>query len=403
MSRGACRPVPVPLIPEHTPPVREDTDQSPLNRLVSGLYDALLDNAAWPRTLASMTRVTESAGVYFHVTDTQRSRVLTVQAHGVDEQAQREYERDMLPVCPRMAHFRKTRAPILYDALHTSDDGMRHDPFYAWLAQYDLKYYLGAQVCLRDHIMASLSIQRSPRQGQATPDLIRLIEQLHPHLCHVVRSRILLDQVDLRAQAAEGALDLLRVGTVFVDRRARVLHASTPARAMLDAKDGLTVLAGQLHATHAEDDRALLAAMATAGTAAADGGGAALAVRRRSLGRPYQVIVCPVPPAVSIFAVLRPAAIIFITDPDRLPQNAATLLARMHGLTPAEGAMAADLVAGYSPAEHAERRGVTGETARTRLKRIQAKTGTNSQLALMRVLMSGLAGAAAAGAIAPHP
>lgn len=70
---------------------------------------------------------------------------------------------------------------------------------------------------------------------------------------------------------------------------------------------------------------------------------------------------------------------------------AARALRQLLGLTPALARLAAALAAGETVAEQAEKAGVTQGTARNQLKELFARTGTQRQAELVRVLLSGVA------------
>jgi DNA-binding CsgD family transcriptional regulator len=63
------------------------------------------------------------------------------------------------------------------------------------------------------------------------------------------------------------------------------------------------------------------------------------------------------------------------------------MIARLFGLTRAESAVAAALCAGMSLSQYAAAAGVSVLTARTHLKRVQAKTDTHSQAELVALLL----------------
>jgi DNA-binding CsgD family transcriptional regulator len=67
----------------------------------------------------------------------------------------------------------------------------------------------------------------------------------------------------------------------------------------------------------------------------------------------------------------------------------AEALRRLYGLTPAESALACELAAGCTVAEAARRLSITTGTARARLKVVFGKTGTQRQVALVRLLLLG--------------
>ena len=81
-----------------------------------------------------------------------------------------------------------------------------------------------------------------------------------------------------------------------------------------------------------------------------------------------------------------PALVMIFIDRDQPEPPSASLLRGAFGLTEAEAAMASALASGQSLPAYRDACGVSQNTARTHLKSIFAKTNTNSQVALMRVL-----------------
>ncbi|MCJ2120630.1 helix-turn-helix transcriptional regulator [Methylobacterium sp. J-001] len=63
------------------------------------------------------------------------------------------------------------------------------------------------------------------------------------------------------------------------------------------------------------------------------------------------------------------------------------MLQDLFGFTPAEAALATDILAGHDLAASAARRRITVHTARAHLRRLFEKTGTNRQAELMRLLL----------------
>ncbi len=87
------------------------------------------------------------------------------------------------------------------------------------------------------------------------------------------------------------------------------------------------------------------------------------------------------------FALRAPATILLISQSDTDRGAAREQLSAIFGLTVAEAALAADLLAGHSVSEIAERSGRSVNTVRTHLARLMAKTGTSRQSTLVRELM----------------
>ena len=87
-----------------------------------------------------------------------------------------------------------------------------------------------------------------------------------------------------------------------------------------------------------------------------------------------------------------PATLIFVNDPDDDPPLTTAQIAQLLDLTKTEAALVHSLTMGLSLEQAAEVQSVTVSSARTYLKRIYAKTGTNRQSDLIRLVLSGAVG-----------
>jgi DNA-binding CsgD family transcriptional regulator len=83
----------------------------------------------------------------------------------------------------------------------------------------------------------------------------------------------------------------------------------------------------------------------------------------------------------------RPAALVFISDPDAKPTSRAVVLRALYGLTPTECRLIDYLVQGHEVASAADLMRITVETARFHLKAIFRKTGTARQSHLIRLVL----------------
>mgnify|MGYP001807709808 CR=1 FL=1 len=81
------------------------------------------------------------------------------------------------------------------------------------------------------------------------------------------------------------------------------------------------------------------------------------------------------------------AVLLRIIDPDAAPLPDPGALQDQFGFTPAEAALATDILAGNDLAASAARRRITLHTARAHLRRLFEKTGTRRQAELMRLLL----------------
>lgn len=110
-------------------------------------------------------------------------------------------------------------------------------------------------------------------------------------------------------------------------------------------------------------------------------------IRQLSSSRPYSFTVCPLPQnayAINSHVV----AAIYITDPESVSHSSLIELGNFYDLTNAERNLCEYLLNGMSLIDASQVAKITEGTARQRLKSVFQKTETNSQAALVRLLMT---------------
>ena len=105
--------------------------------------------------------------------------------------------------------------------------------------------------------------------------------------------------------------------------------------------------------------------------------------------RPLSVVVTSLRTESHYFDKDRPAALIFVGDPETHPEFDENRLSKLYGLTRAEARLAALLAQDLSLADAADELSVSQHTVRTHVKRIFSKTTTERQSGLIRLLLSG--------------
>ena len=99
------------------------------------------------------------------------------------------------------------------------------------------------------------------------------------------------------------------------------------------------------------------------------------------------VLVAPYHVGLSWIDVVRPRAILFITDPETTADVRRQRLGEDFGLTPAEAAVAAEVVKADGLQAVSGRLGISLETVRTHLAHVFDKTCTRRQAELIRLLL----------------
>ena len=212
----------------------------------------------------------------------------------------------------------------------------------------------------------------------------REVEFLSPH---VTRAFSLQRKLWI-FQAGEIVLNSIALGVVLFASNERAVYTNQTAEAIFRENDGIELKAGALTAIDAAASASIQAAIRNAARMdLAQFSTDALLVERKSMRRPYQIIVLPVRRNFRQFAGMgAPAVLVLITDPERQMPAAADLMRKLYGLTAKEAELAEKLSLGMSPEEAANDLNIQYETARTHLKHIYSKMGISRQNELVALI-----------------
>ena len=238
----------------------------------------------------------------------------------------------------------------------------------------------------------ALSMYRGPKEAPFDMEQLAHLRMIGPHMQTALAIRRRLLALESRTSDLESALDWLGTALVLVDTDGKPVLANQAARRICSERDGLHLSSTRLSAQNASENgrlQEIIAKAITAGNSKSNEHGGAMLISR-SGKRPLQVLSAPfISPdsAQSIGAV----AVVFISNPDRKPVPRSEILRELYGLTQAEAQLAIALLKGKSLAETAELLEVRYETARSQIKSVLHKTGTQRQGELI-LLLSNLPG-----------
>jgi DNA-binding CsgD family transcriptional regulator len=185
------------------------------------------------------------------------------------------------------------------------------------------------------------------------------------------------------------AMDRVHRAVIAVTHPGGVMFLNEAARAILAKNDGLRIENNHLAAARSSDTIELRELIRRS----ASGAHPANALCSISLTRPSlaPAFVLQITASRSGGNALDKdptgQALVFVTDPEAEVGIHDDLLCRIYGLTKAEARLAAEIVAGKSPEEAADKLCVSIKTVRTHLHRIFMKTGTTRQSQLVAQLL----------------
>ncbi len=365
---------------------------SELSTLLDLLYQGPTETVPWAGFLES-GRVRLGAAfvtlVLRHPATCRPGLIVNASSYGPHLPGEPSYSEQYYALCPFL--------DLHPDRLFSADElfgqtGWLAHPFYTqYLQPLDLRYILAVNLVTPNGVECALFVSRH-HEGHDYDDADKaLLGSLLPHLKRAVDLHARLDVLESERTLYEGAVDRLLVGTVILDERGKVMKTNDMANRLLDARDGLQLSDGTLHAHCPIENRkfrkileSAVEAQATANTRSE-----VTTLTRPEVSTPLSVLVRPIP--LSYRAedkARRPAVAVFIRDPAGSPRNTHANLRKLFHLTPTEIELALLMVDGLTLDEAAARLGIKKNTARAHLRGIFAKTGATRQAVLVKMLLS---------------
>jgi DNA-binding CsgD family transcriptional regulator/PAS domain-containing protein len=367
----------------------------PFAELVGSIHEAGIDPGRWPGVVRALAEHLSARTMILFSTPVAPERFSFIAEHGTDPEWEALYNRRYTTgdVNPTAVAYRGL--PVgqpKADWMIVPREQLARSPFYnEWALPQNYHHFAGMITERGPGRLGGLMFARTQRQGVVDESEVAFLSALAPHVCRAVAMSRRLGAMAGRLRLYEALFDSAAEAIIVIEADGYVVEANQRAQTLLDKADGLLLRAGRLAALRAEHTEALLSRVA----ALLRGEHSALeafALPRRSKVRPLVVSLAALPDDLAGTWARRPAAALFIADPEATLPDMVESLARIYGLTRAE-AVLVDLIArdGPSLAEAAERLGVARETVRTHLKRAYDKTGVRRQSDLTRLALQTVA------------
>lgn len=364
--------------------------------LIPFIYDAATDPTQWPDFLEAIGRLYPGSGRALWFESGAGAHVDVLCTAGFEPQAIEAYAAHYGQLSPWTDVMENKPSGHVHTAemIVPQGDLVRTEFYNDWLRPQKFATGFGATVLNEGDRQMYFSIL--PPAGQVSDERdLAFLRRLVPHLQRAAAIHSRFARIEARADSLEALIDRLDVGAILITEGRRIALANRRAEDLLRQKDGLVAPGGTIGASINRDDSALRQAIQEAlatGAGRSGDGGHHLLVTRPSGKRPLSVLVTPLFPedmtGTSRLAGPRPAASILVTDPENDGPETLTAAARMHGFTEAEATLVNALLAEGSLPRAAGRLGVSHETARSHLKSVFAKSGTNSQAQLVRLILT---------------
>jgi DNA-binding CsgD family transcriptional regulator/PAS domain-containing protein len=370
----------------------QSLDVGHLLGVVGTIYEAALRPEAFSDSLKQIADILHAGQGSFILEDRNEGKIISSALSGLSAVDIVEYERDWMALDLGL-HQLLPEMPA--GSILTDSDWPRNqmDIYNGFFRPRQMDHSINSLLINDGSQLGLITFHRSRSRGPFESQDRNFLGMVLPHLARAVTIRgHLLDAV-YQGRATIEALDRLPTGVLLLDRGGRPIHMNRVAREILDASDGLSLRRDGLAAASQRETlelrRLIREASATAaGTGLCSGG--FLTLRRPSLRRSLTVLVSPLH-AQPLAGLERPAAALFLMDPERKSVVPLQALQRVHDLTPAEARLAQLLLNGLTTEEAALSLRTSVHTARTHLKHLLSKVGVRRQSELIAVLLRGVA------------
>lgn len=362
--------------------------------LIARIYEASLDSSQWAGVAPAIADAYNSPSTVLFMNSVQTGPLWLSHTQNLDDAARQshaDYFHKVDVWAHRAALIEKSRIFISPELI--SDSAFAETEIYRdWARHVGAFRVLGSVFDVGDGAVSIFGIHRSKRDAAFGEDDKKALGLVFPHIKRAVQLRHRLDGQSIGGEASILALDHSGLAVLIVDQQSHILYANPSALAVLRRGDAIRARSNRLSALSAALTAELDALVhGASGTAQGRDQGTGGSLRLVRAGRlPVTLLVAPFRPPRGGFSSIAPAAILLVRDPELTTANSQALR-DLFGFTATEAAVAGLLAEGRSIDEVATAQCVSRNTARTHLKSILVKTGTNRQAELVALLLQSVA------------
>jgi len=356
------------------------------SRLVAGIYAAAITPQQWEPALRDVVGTLDAAGGGLVFADgSSRSQVAILPPEAVQSYAEHYSQIDHVLAAVEKGSVGVVRA---------GDELIPAKPrteFHAdWIRPYGLEDGLFVRLNSRTTTTSCFVVAR-PRRSEsfATPERIKLMSGLVPHLRQALRTQ---DKLATSAQCITGllgAVEAVRHGVVIVESGCGVVHLNTAAERIVRAGDGIGIRSGRITTGSTQAERRLNGALhAALNEDAGVRHGRSFLCERPSGKRPYVIHVLPLHRSTCDETLNDATALVLVIDPEHENRPAPALLRQLYNFTNTEAEIALLLTRGDDLKQISDELSVSPSTVRTHLQHLFVKTDTHRQAELIRHLLA---------------
>jgi DNA-binding CsgD family transcriptional regulator len=364
--------------------------------IIGRIYDSALGNSEWNDVLGALADYCGGENVALAVID-QHTGYSAVTAPRADPLIIKAYEESWWQLDPTAAATGNLGVGQITSLRNTGRDRFLASPFYNefWKQSGLGTERLASNLAVRNGFFASAVLQTSAKCDEIDAEMERRFRHFVPHLIRSIEMENHYRNLQYENLLAASANGPDMIGRLIVDSEMHLIFADSGGEAFVTRSGCFKFRRGTLGVLDKNIGRKLAHAVASAGDAwPSQVLDCKLSVVCPQTQETVSIDVQPVHPAHMApgrpFALGgTPAAILNLSYLQDEKQKSVDKLRSRFGLTPAEAALAFEMLKGDGREAAAKRCGISINTARTHLTRIFDKTGVKRQAELI-ALVNGL-------------
>ena len=369
-------------------------ESAKLSRLIAEIYDAALDRALWPSALQRTCEFVDgrTSGLMSHDVHQQNANFYYTWNDNPEftKLYAEKYAKLNPAVVPSLLQTQVGEVSALLDFVPVEE--YRASQIYREFSAPQ-GYLDSIQAVLEKSATsyAAATVILGEEHGPVSDAVRRRMELLAPHFLRAVQIGKVIDLKEVKASALADALDGIAAAMFLLDGAGNVVHANVAAQDMMAAQAVLHKLGSKLALIEPKTDRTLhdmLTGLA-AGAIAIGGTGASIPLSGRN-GERYVAQLLPLTAGARRAAGIAYSAVaaLFVRKAALSLPHPIESIANLYKLTPAEMRVLMMIVEVGGIPKVAVVLGVSAPTVRTHLAHVFAKTGTQRQVDLVKLVAS---------------
>jgi DNA-binding CsgD family transcriptional regulator len=368
------------------------SDAEQLSALIGSIYDTALQPEKWPNALAGINRYLNGKATLFGLHDAAARTADVFYSWGDDPKYTElyfaQYARLNPTVVPLSMHV-KPGEVFSISTVVPYDEFCRTRMYLEWVEPQGYGDATHVLIEKSATSFAHLGTVHRPEDSPAGEEVRARMRLLAPHICRAVAISKILDFHKTEAATLSSAIDQIAAGIFLVRGAGEIAYANAAARTLLDEKSIVREIDGSLTVLDRSAEKAFREALSAAASGDGLGGqtGSTVALSARDGSRfVAHILSLAVGDRRQVGNRLDAAAAVFLHQAGMQTPTLFEAVAHHFKLSPSELRVLFAIVEVGGVPEVATVLGVSEETVRTHLKHLFAKTGTNRQANLVRLI-----------------